>query len=80
MDGVNNVKTKAMEFVDAHPRILLIAVAVLVIIILVFYLHSRGYLSKAAFKGRKGGRSNMSPDEELDSLIESIHEKQKRKK
>lgn len=80
MESVNNVKSKAMEFVDAHPRILLITVAVLMVIILVFYMHSRGYLTKAGFKGKKSGRrENMSPDEELDSLIESIHDKQKKK-
>ena len=80
MESVNNVKGKVMDYVDAHPRILLITVTVLIIILLVFYLHTHGYISKSGFKGKKGGRrGNMSPDEELDSLIESIHEKQKRK-
>lgn len=76
---MNSVKTNAINFIDNHPRILLLVVSIFVIIILVFYMHTNGYLAKVGFKGKKGNRKNMSTDEELDSLIESIHEKQKRK-
>lgn len=79
MEGINSVKTKTMEFIDEHPRILLITIVILIIIILLFYLHMRGYLTKVGFR-TKGHCNSKMANEELDLLINSIHNKQKRKK
>ncbi len=82
MEGISDTKDKVMGFIDSHPRILLIVVVALIVVMITFYLYSNGYINKSNFKGRKLGKQSAdSPGEdELDRLIDSIHEKQKRGK
>ncbi len=67
---------KMGSFVDEHPRIIIGIVVVIIMFIIFYYLRSNGWFTKMGFKSRKSG-GKMSPDEELNYLIESIHDKQK---
>lgn len=67
-------KNKVTEFAEGHPHVLLGAIGVLIIVILVMYLGSRGYSITPRKKTKK---TPETEDEEVDVLIESIHEKQK---
>lgn len=79
MDG-SGIKNKVFEFAESHPYILLAVISVLVIIIIVMYLSSRGYgMGLESLKGKKSKRKEpLNDDEEVDDLIESIHKKQKK--
>ena len=67
-------KNKVVEFAESHPYVLLSAIGILIIIILVMYLKGRGYGVTSIKKTKK---TPETEDEEVDVLIESIHDKQK---
>lgn len=71
-------KDKLLEIVDGHPRIWAGAMLILVIILIVYYLHNAGYLTSVTGKTKKkrGSKGKSIDGEELDSLINEIHNKQ----
>jgi hypothetical protein len=78
---VDGIKHKVLDFAEHHPYVLLAVISVLVIIIIIMYLNSRGY-GVMGFQGKRTGRKKkeaLNDDEEVDELIASIHKKQKRK-
>ena len=79
MDESSGIKDRVLGFVDAHPRIMLSAVLAVIVLVVIYYFYSHGYGRKAGFRGGGAGKKDhASANDELDSLIESIHAKQKR--
>ncbi len=78
------IPQKITAFAENHPQLLLAIVVVLVIVILFMYLNSCGWDLKVASgckkKSKKCASITNDEENELDELIESIHQKQKRKK
>lgn len=70
-------KNKILEFAENHPYILLITVLILIILIVIMYLNSRGYSFGGV--GKKHKKKDISDDDEIDELIESINKKQRSK-
>lgn len=75
MDIPETARTAA-DYVWTHAYLFLGALVVLVVIIVIYY--SRG--GKIPFvKRRRTRKSKLCDDDEIDDLIESIHNKQKRR-
>lgn len=66
---------KILEFATSNPHILLAVIAVLSCIIIAMYFNVGGRFTVTKKKEKK-----ESTDDEIDDLIESIHDKQKSKK
>lgn len=79
-----SIPQKITAFAENHPQLLLAVVVVLIIVILFMYLNSCGWDLKVASGCKKKSKKSISisndEENELDELIESIHQKQKRKK
>ncbi len=70
---------KVLTFAESHPYILLAAVVVLILIILVM-MFGGSIPGVSHFQARKRAKERLDDENELDTLIESIHNKQKKKK
>lgn len=75
-----DVKNKVFEFAENHPYILLAIISVLVIIVIVMYLNSRGYGIGGMQGFKKKRKEPLNDEEEVDELIDSIHKKQRAKR
>jgi cell division protein FtsL len=79
MDAIKN--NRVFEFAENHPYILLGIILVLVIMVVYMYMQSRGY--KVPGTGKAKSKKSSTPEteeDELDDLIEAIHDKQRTKK
>lgn len=75
---MDSAKIKIFEFAENHPNILLGVISMLVVIIVIMYLNSRGYgVGLGGVCAKKKKKESMNDEEEVDDLIESIHKKQK---
>lgn len=79
MDSNESKKSKILEFAEAHPYVLLAAIAVLVIVVLVMIFGKKVAPSISSLCGKKK-KEPLNEDDEVDELIESIHNKQKKRK
>lgn len=71
-----SVKDRILQQAEQHPYILLAAVCILIVVVIVQYLYSCGYIGSESRRAKKKkGKANIG--EELDDLIESINEKQR---
>jgi hypothetical protein len=71
-------KNRVLEFAETHPHLLLAAVGVLCVLLLSMYLYNNGWFgSKQGFKKKKN--EPLDDDEEMDTLIDSIHTAQGKK-
>lgn len=77
MDSDTSSKNHVLVFAESHPQLLLGAVIGLVIIIVIMILYWRGWFGGEKMTDRKPRRTRVEVDE-LDELIESIHQKQRR--
>ena len=70
-------KNKILLFVEKHPYALITLVIALVVIIIFMYL---GISAPSCLSMKKKKiKDQLSDDDEYDELIDSIHEKQKKK-
>ena len=74
MDGE---KLKILELAEQHPHILLGACVALVIILIIVFVQSRGWLD---CKKKRSSTAPLDDDEEFDGLIKSINSQQTKKK
>lgn len=75
MDKDEESKNKILEFAEQHPYVLIAVIAVLFIIILLMYFSPSTLGMKEKLKK---GPKNIDEDE-MDELINRIHEKQKKR-
>lgn len=74
---MESTQNAVLTFSESHPYVLLGIVAILAI--LVIFMFCRQYFSGQPRKGRRAGAScggTDDSDEEIDSLIAAIHNKQ----
>lgn len=70
----DTAQTKLLEYAETHPLVLIGSLAVLALIIIFMYFNGRSY-GLTSKKSKKKEPENE--DEEIESLIASIKEKQK---
>jgi FtsZ-interacting cell division protein ZipA len=76
MNTLSSIYTTSTEFVSNHPRIVVGAVVIILVLVAIFTVGT--WLMKREKKKRGKRHSNMTDDEELDFVIKSIHDKQKK--
>ncbi len=76
-DTTASKKYKVLEFAEAHPYVLLGTILMLIVIILIICFGNRVPVLSGLCKRRK---ESLEDEDEMDKLIESIHNKQKKKK
>jgi hypothetical protein len=70
---------KILEFTEKHPYVLLAVIIVLVIMIIGMFIYSRKEkLDAGGKKSCKRADESGDDDDEIDELIKTIHEKQKK--
>lgn len=67
-----------VEFAEAHPLILLSVVIVLVVLIIAYGVYKIWPKNEKLKSGENNGKKYLNDDEEIDSLISSVREKQKK--
>lgn len=77
----SNKSNKILEFAEGHPYVLLAVISVLIILVIIMFLGSCGYNIPmvGCKKGKKKKKEIIDDEDEIDELITSIHNKQKRK-
>ncbi len=70
---------RVLEFAEAHPYILLAAIVVLILVILIM-MFGGSVPGISHIQARQRMKERLADESELDALIESIHNKQKKKK
>lgn len=70
-------KNKLLQFAEEHPYVLLASTSILIIVILIIFLYSNGFIMERMNHRKSKKTSNMLDDEvEMDDLIISIKNKQ----
>jgi hypothetical protein len=76
---LSSTKDKVLGVAERHPHILLAIVIVLVILLIVMYFNPCGWSLGSLRTNRRKKKCKLDDESEMDMLIDSINEKQRRK-
>lgn len=71
---MDSIKNTILSTAEGHPYMMLMAIIILILIIVVMWFNPGEYFGKS----KKCKKKNLESADEIDELIESINEKQKR--